>query len=137
MTPRDLRNIHTARNSCRDALPCTKMTRKLPQYFYLLMEKPVCTLSVYTKPNFCSSATKLLKLLYTPLNVFVDKCIAKYINSLQYIITIYYTNSSLQHFQGWFFAHEKNDWIGWTEWIDLKKLLMIRNCFYWYMHHCC
>ena len=64
---------------------------------------------MYTKPNFCSSATKLLKLVYTPLNVFVDKCIAKYINSLQYIITIYYTNSSLQHFQGWFFAHEKND----------------------------
>ena len=57
------------------------------------MEKPVCTLSVYTKPNFCSSATKLLKLVYTPLNVFVDKCIAKYINSLynislQYIILI-------------------------------------------------
>ena len=25
--------------------------------------------SVYTKPNLCSSATKLLKLVYTPLNV--------------------------------------------------------------------
>ena len=39
MTPRDLRNIHTTGNSCRDALPCAKMALKLPQYFYLLMEK--------------------------------------------------------------------------------------------------
>ena len=39
MTPRDLRNIHTTGNSCRDALPCTNMALKLPQYFYLLMEK--------------------------------------------------------------------------------------------------
>ena len=32
MTPRDLRNIHTARNSCRDALPssCVNMDLKLP-----------------------------------------------------------------------------------------------------------
>ena len=41
MTPRDLRNIHTTRNSCRDALPCASMALKLPQYFYLLMEKPL------------------------------------------------------------------------------------------------
>ena len=41
MTPRDLRNIHTTRNSCRDALPCTNMALKLPRYFYLLMEKPL------------------------------------------------------------------------------------------------
>ena len=41
MTPRDLRNIHTTENSCRDALPCTNMTLKLPRYFYLLMEKPL------------------------------------------------------------------------------------------------
>ena len=40
MTPRDLRNIHTTRNSCRDALPCTNMALILPWYFYLLMEKP-------------------------------------------------------------------------------------------------
>ena len=39
MTPRDLRNIHTTGNSCRDALPCVNMALKLPQYFYLLMEK--------------------------------------------------------------------------------------------------
>ena len=26
-------------NSCRDALPCMTMALKLPQYFYLLMEK--------------------------------------------------------------------------------------------------
>ena len=30
MTPRDLRNIHTNRNSCRDALPCANMALKLP-----------------------------------------------------------------------------------------------------------
>ena len=41
MTPRDLRNIYTTRNSCRDALPCTNMALKLPRYFYLLMEKPL------------------------------------------------------------------------------------------------
>ena len=40
MTPRDLRNIHTTGNSCRDALPCVNMALKLSQYFYLLMEKP-------------------------------------------------------------------------------------------------
>ena len=39
MTPRDLGNIHTIGNSCRDALPCANMTLKLPRYFYLLMEK--------------------------------------------------------------------------------------------------
>ena len=41
MTPRDFRNIHTTGNSCRDALPCTNMTLKLPQYFSLQMEKPL------------------------------------------------------------------------------------------------
>ena len=41
MTPRDLRNIHTTGNSCRDTLPCANMALKLPQYFYLLMEKPL------------------------------------------------------------------------------------------------
>ena len=39
MTPRDLRNVHTTGNSCRDALPCMNMALKLPRYFYLLMEK--------------------------------------------------------------------------------------------------
>ena len=43
MTPRDLKNIHTTRNSCRDALPCTNMALKLSQHFYLLMEKPLGT----------------------------------------------------------------------------------------------
>ena len=41
MTPRDLRNINTTGNSCRDALPCVNMALKLPRYFYLLMEKPL------------------------------------------------------------------------------------------------
>ena len=39
MTPSDLRNTHTTGNSCRDTLRCTNMPLKLPQYFYLLMEK--------------------------------------------------------------------------------------------------
>ena len=39
MTPRDLRNIHNTRDSCRGALLCTNMVLKLPWYFYLLMEK--------------------------------------------------------------------------------------------------
>ena len=33
MTPRDLRNIPTTRNSCRDALPCANMALKLPWLF--------------------------------------------------------------------------------------------------------
>ena len=41
MTPWDLRNIHTTRNSCRDALSCANMALKLPWYLYLLMEKPL------------------------------------------------------------------------------------------------
>ena len=41
MTPRDLRKIYTIGNSCRDALPCANMAPKLPQYFYLLMDKPL------------------------------------------------------------------------------------------------
>ena len=42
MTPiRDLRNIHNTGNSCRDALPYANMALKLPQYFFLLMEKPL------------------------------------------------------------------------------------------------
>ena len=49
MTPRDLRNIHTTENSCRDALPCANMALKLPQYFYLLMEKPLdCYFGFFT-----------------------------------------------------------------------------------------
>ena len=41
MTSRGLRNIHTTGNSCRDARLCTNMALKLPQDFYLLMEKPL------------------------------------------------------------------------------------------------
>ena len=41
MTPRDLRNIHTTGNSCRDALWCANMALKLPRYFDVLMEKPL------------------------------------------------------------------------------------------------
>ena len=37
MKPKDLRYIHTTKNSCRDSLPWTNMSLKLPQYFYLLM----------------------------------------------------------------------------------------------------
>ena len=38
MTSRDLGNIHNTKHSCRDTLLCG-MAIKLPQYFYLLMEK--------------------------------------------------------------------------------------------------
>ena len=40
MTPRDLKNIHTTGNSCRDTLPYANLALKLSKYFYLLMEKP-------------------------------------------------------------------------------------------------
>ena len=33
MTPRDLRNIHTTGNSCRDALACTEMALKITPAF--------------------------------------------------------------------------------------------------------
>ena len=33
MAPRDLRNIRTTGNSCRDALPCENMALKLPRCF--------------------------------------------------------------------------------------------------------
>ena len=49
MTPRDLRNIHTIRNSCREALLCPKMALKLPVIFNLLMEMPVgCCFHVWS-----------------------------------------------------------------------------------------
>ena len=41
MAPKDLRNIHTTGNSCRDTLPCKNIALKLVRYFYLLMEKPL------------------------------------------------------------------------------------------------
>ena len=49
MTPRDLGNIHTTGNSCRDALPYVNKALKLPWYFDLLMEKPLgCYFGVLT-----------------------------------------------------------------------------------------
>ena len=51
MTPRALRIIHTTTNSCSDTLPCANanMALNLPQYFYLLMEKPLgCYFQVWT-----------------------------------------------------------------------------------------
>ena len=61
MTPRDLRNIHTTGNSCRDALPCANMALKLPRYFYLLMEKPLGRYfqirSPYYQPAQCNQKT--------------------------------------------------------------------------------
>ena len=39
MTSRDLRNISTPRNSYRDTTAVNAMALKLPQYFYLLIEK--------------------------------------------------------------------------------------------------
>ena len=60
MTPRDLRNIHTTRNSCRDALPCADMALKLPQYFYLLMEKPLVRyFEVWSSKFFAKAVDKL------------------------------------------------------------------------------
>ena len=56
-TYRPLRNIHTTRSSCRDALPCMNMALKLPQYFYLLMEKPLgCYIQVWS-PYYLATDT--------------------------------------------------------------------------------
>ena len=63
MTPRNLRNIHTTRNSCREALPCVSKALKLPWYFYLLMEKPFgCYfqfLSPYYQAAQCNQKTPI------------------------------------------------------------------------------
>ena len=54
MTPRDLRNIHTTGNSCRDACPCANMALKLTTLVFLsadgeaswlLLPSSVCLLS--------------------------------------------------------------------------------------------
>ena len=69
MRPKDLRNIHTTRNSCRDALPCMNMVLKLPQYFYLLILY-ICSLDRI----FCILIKKKLILAvhfwFLPKNVF-------------------------------------------------------------------
>ena len=61
MTPRDLGNIHTTGNSCRDALPYVNKALKLPWYFDLLMEKPLgCYFQVwcpYYQAAQCSQKT--------------------------------------------------------------------------------
>ena len=61
MTPRELRNIHATRNSCKDALACANMALKLSGYFYLLMEKPLgCyfgLLSPYYQTAQCNQKT--------------------------------------------------------------------------------
>ena len=53
MPPRDLRNIHTTRNSCREALPCVKLGTKTTPVFlpadgeasWLLLQSSVSLLS--------------------------------------------------------------------------------------------
>ena len=67
MTPRDLRNTHTTRNSCKDALPCANMALKLPRYFYLLKEKPLGRYfqvrSPYYQTEMCNQKTPILKFI--------------------------------------------------------------------------
>ena len=47
MTSRDFKNIHTTSNNSRNAISFLNMPLKLPQYFYLLMEKPLgCSFQV-------------------------------------------------------------------------------------------
>ena len=64
MTPRDLRNIHTTRNSCKDAFPCANMALKLPWYCYLLMDKPIgCYFQVrspYYQAAWCNQKIPIL-----------------------------------------------------------------------------
>ena len=63
MTPRDLRNIHTTGNSCKDLLSCVDIALKLPHYFYLLMEKPLgCYIQVrstYYQMAQCNQKTPI------------------------------------------------------------------------------
>ena len=52
MIPRDLRNIRTTGNSCRDALLCAIIALKLPWYFYLLMKKPLVHYFLVRSPYY-------------------------------------------------------------------------------------
>ena len=57
MVASDLRNILTTRNSFKDGLSCLNMALKLPQYFYLLIKKPVgCYFEV--RSHFYQEATR-------------------------------------------------------------------------------
>ena len=57
---------HTGNSCSMDALPCATMTLKLPQYFYLLMEKPLgCYFQVWSLPTTkLHSATRKHLFLY-------------------------------------------------------------------------
>ena len=62
MTPRDLGNMHTTRNSSRDTL--CDMALKLSQYFYLQIEKPLACFfqvqSSYYQAAHCNQKTLIL-----------------------------------------------------------------------------
>ena len=61
MTLRDLRNIHTTQNSCRDAVHALpNMALKLPWYFYLLMGKPLCCSFQVWSPYYQAATRKHL-----------------------------------------------------------------------------
>ena len=115
MTPRDLRNIHTTGNRCRDALPCVNMALKLPLYFYLLMKTQMlvvhfsCTSCYYfilfqwlPKLKFLSFITKVnpnnrskTKSDIFPLDIFKSEIISfisKHIKVFQWLSKLKFVN---------------------------------------------
>ena len=67
MTSRDFRNIHTTSNNSRNAISFLNMPLKLPQYFYLLMEKPLgCSSKLGLLTIRCHSAPRKHLFLYPP-----------------------------------------------------------------------
>ena len=75
--PRDLRNIHTTRNSCTDALPSANMALELSQYFYSLMEKPhgryFQVWSSYCQTAQCNQKTPIPVSLWSQVRSEKDK----------------------------------------------------------------
>ena len=53
MTPRDLRNIHTTGNSCRDTLPCASMAKKT------LISAKIAFIRIIPKPPFFNQGNVL------------------------------------------------------------------------------
>ena len=71
MTPRDLRNIQTTGNSCRDALPYANIAPKLPPAFISLSQSQLIKQLSFKQPNMKRWGAKLVDLVkHLPHKVF-------------------------------------------------------------------
>ena len=68
MTPRDLKNIHTTGNGCRDALPCANVAVLYPQGDSSGLRMPKKRISI----NTVTTSVHLLKPVSTDLTIKLD-----------------------------------------------------------------